>query len=429
MDIFGKNIMILGKGVSGKAAIEALNGIAKRVWFYEGEDCSADIIITSPGIATHSIFDYAIRHNIPVISELELGFILNKTPVIAITGTNGKTTVTRLIGDILSKKFKTAVCGNIGLPFSAIVHGDHEIAVVEASSFQLERCYQFKPQIAVITNITEDHLDRHGTMQNYIDIKMSISKNQTADDYFIIPTDLIKHLLKNNQTFTFESNTAHNKYSHLTTQKTTPKVILSDKSAYRNCGFLEYNGEKIISLSSIKIEGEHNKQNIMQAMIVAKLMGIENEDIEAAVSEFEMDRHRCELVSEKGGKRWYDDSKATNIDACVKACESMKGTSALILGGSDKGENYEELFRRLPKGIKVVFLMGEVKDKLRAASGESRFDVLCVGVEDLSEAVRLSGDLIVDNVLLSPAAASFDRYKDYKERGEEFRKRINLSLL
>lgn len=404
--------MILGQGVSGRAAFEALREVAAPYFFdkaqsvqndinFNGKLIIPDIIITSPGIGVHPMFDYAIKHNIPLISELELGFILNRKPIIAITGTNGKTTVTKLIGDILSKKFKVAVCGNIGLPFSSVAIGDHDIAVVEASSFQLEKCYQFKPHIAVITNITEDHLDRHGDMQNYINIKMSISKNQTDDDYFILPLELKKQL-----------------------QKTNGNIIFSDESAYINCGFIEYNGEKVIPLSAIRIEGEHNKKNIMQAMIAAKLMGVENELIEAAVSEFEPDRHRLELAADKYGKKWYDDSKATNIDACLSACKSMIGDTALILGGSDKGYEYGELFRRLPKGIKVCFLMGEVKEKLRAASGEARHEVMAIGVKDLAEAVRFSKDLVVDNVLLSPAAASFDRYKDYKERGEEFRRLV-----
>jgi len=422
VDIIGKKIMILGEGVSGRAAFEALREIAMP-YFFDGEflrSCTScaiqhdnkkqqenvvarpDIIITSPGIGSHALFDYALQHGVPVISELELGFLLNRTPVVAITGTNGKTTVTKLIGDMLSKKFKVAVCGNIGLPFSSVANGCHDIAVVEVSSFQLERCYQFKPHIAVITNISEDHLDRHGNMQNYIDIKMSINKNQAENDYFILPAELKEQL-----------------------PKTKSNLIFSDESAYINCGYIEYLGEKVVPLSAIKISGEHNKKNIMQAMIAAKLMGVSNEDIEAAVSEFEADRHRLELVGEKSGKKWYDDSKATNIEACLSACESMVGDTALILGGSDKGYEYGELFRRLPKGIKVVFLMGEVKEKLRAASRDVGHEVMAIGVLDLAEAVRFSRDLIVDNVLLSPAAASFDMYRDYKERGEDFRKLVD----
>jgi len=414
VEIFKKNIMILGEGASGKAAFAALKNIA-HPFFYDAKKrfCSddeslfsepkksPDIIVTSPGIGSHPMFEYAKQHNIPLICELELGFLLNDTPIIAITGTNGKTTVTKMIGDMLSKKYKVAVCGNIGLPFSSIAGGDHDIAVVEASSFQLERCVHFKPHIAVITNITQDHLDRHGSMQNYIDIKMSISKNQQREDYFIVPSDLKKHLPQHKS-----------------------RLIFSDIDAYINCGWIEVEGEKVARVDSIKIEGEHNKKNIMQAMLVAKLMGLSNEDIEAAIKGFVMERHRLELIKETKGKRWYDDSKATNIDACIVACESMTGDTALILGGSDKGYNYDELFVRLPKQIKVVYLMGQVRSKLVFASEKARHEILIEQVGMMSEAVSAAKNLKLDNVLLSPAAASFDRYKDYKERGEEFRKLV-----
>ncbi|MCL2555611.1 MAG: UDP-N-acetylmuramoyl-L-alanine--D-glutamate ligase [Firmicutes bacterium] len=405
VEITNKNIMILGEGASGKAAFNALKEIAKPYFFmplFNSDDILIDLIVTSPGIGSHPMFDFALKNNIPIISEIELGFLLNEKPIIAITGTNGKTTVTRLIGDMLAKKYKVAVCGNIGLPFCSIVNDNHDIIVVEVSSFQLERCFLFKPHIALITNITEDHLDRHGSMQNYINIKMSISKNQDKDNYFILPSELREFLPE------FKS-----------------KLIYSDKNAYINCGYIEYKGEKVVSLSSVKIEGQHNKKNIMQAIIAAKLMGVDNEDIIQAIEKFKIDKHRLELVSIVGGKRWYDDSKATNIDSCIAACDSMIGDTALILGGSDKGYDYDQLFENLPKQIKVIFLMGETVFKMRESSSLAKYDPMIVGAEDLNEAVKLAKDLSIINVLLSPAAASFDRYKDYKERGEEFRRLVN----
>lgn len=407
MEINGKSIMILGEGISGKAAFEALRDIAKPFFYTDSFDYEnsprPDFIVTSPGIAVHPAFNYAQNNQIPCVAELELGYILNKTSVVAVTGTNGKTTVTRLIGDILSKQYKTEVCGNIGVPLCAVLKNGHEIAVAEVSSFQLERVFTFNPSIAIITNITPDHLDRHGSMAEYTALKMKIAANQSEDDFLICPLEL-KPLLPR-----LKSN-----------------IIFSDLDCSIKNDQIYFMGEAVMPLSTVKMTGEHNLKNVMQAVCAAKLSGINNQNIAQAVAEFKAEAHRTELISRAAGKNWYDDSKATNIGACLAACNSMTDSTTLILGGSGKGYEFDSLFAALPPAIKHIIIMGAVKDKLAGAAKKA--NVAVVEVESLEEAVKAAARCDAKNVLLSPAAASFDCFRDYKHRGEEYSRFVKLMM-
>ncbi|MCL2676101.1 MAG: UDP-N-acetylmuramoyl-L-alanine--D-glutamate ligase [Firmicutes bacterium] len=401
MELRDKRILILGEGISGKGAFSALEGIAARYFYYDGCLTSAtpDVIITSPGIAAHPALDYAKKNKIPVISELELGYLLNRSPVCAVTGTNGKTTVTRLIGDAVRGDYKTIVCGNIGDAFSALARTPHKLAVVEVSSFQLLDCHEFRPDIAVITNITPDHLDRHGNMDNYIAAKMRIAKNQTSDDFLICPLAL-----------------------RPLAQGISSTVLYSGADTRVENGKIYFLNEPVMEAAAISLTGEHNISNVLQSVCAAKLLGVANNMIREAVQKFKSEPHRFSLVSRVFDKNWYDDSKATNVAATLAACESVKGDTALLLGGSDKGYTYEELFLNLPDHVRVVYIMGEVRRKLAAAARGSEKSV--VEVENLSEAVRLAAGSDVENVLLSPAAASFDCFQNYAQRGRAFAEAI-----
>lgn len=397
MELKDKQIIILGEGISGKGAFDALEGIAARFFYYEGclYATQPDIIVVSPGIAQHPAIDYAKSKGIPIISEIELGYHINRTPICAVTGTNGKTTVTRLIGEMANTEYKTIVCGNIGNAFSKAARMSHKLAVVEVSSFQLLNCYEFRPNIAVITNISPDHLDRHGSMEEYITAKMRITQNQTEDDFLICPIEL-KPLMKSVKATLF--------FSGEDIRVENDKILFLDN--------------EIMRVIDVPLIGSHNLSNIMQSICAAKLLGVDDENIRQTIKNFVLEPHRLQLVSSFKSKRWYDDSKATNIAACLAACNSMNDSTALILGGSDKGFNYDMLFNEMPQHIKKIIVMGEIRQKLIASAKQANISV--IEVENMQEAVEIASIQNVQNVLLSPAAASFDCYQNYAERGRAF---------
>ena len=416
MDIFNKNIMIVGKGLSGVAAFEALQGIANPFFYQEDlKQQNPDLIVISPGIGDHPILNFAKKNKITIRSEIELGYILDQrfasSKIVAVTGTNGKTSLTQILQKILSKSFFSIACGNIGVPFSQIAKIPHKISIVEVSSFQLERCKTFSPNIAIITNITPDHLDRHKTMKNYIAAKMRIAQSQTPSDFFILPSILKKHIPKS----------------------TKSQIIFYDLECQKNDGYIYYKSKKAIKLTK-KFGGQHNYQNLSIAAIVSGILGISKAKTNQALADFEFDAHRIQLIKKTKQRRWFDDSKATNIAACLAACEAMDGETALILGGSDKGYDYQQLFKGLPAKIKHIFITGQTAQKMLEAAAavyqlngkktyqpNTDFPQITLA-SDLKSAVALSSKTSAKNILLSPAAASFDCFKDYKDRGNHFKK-------
>lgn len=414
IDLLGANVLIVGMGISGKGSRYALEREGATCYIFDDRqnvklpNVKLDLIVISPSICKfHSIYKFAEVNNIPLIGELELGFMLNKGEVIAVTGTNGKTTTTQLIEKILKAAgLKAEALGNIGKSFAQCASDkSYNIAVVESSSFQLESVKTFRPFIACITNISPDHLDRHGDMAEYARTKLKICENQTNQDYLILSQDdipvtcLMGFAPKSNVIYTSTRGKVPGAY------KLLDKIYCFD--------------EFICDRDQIKMEGDHNVSNALMAIAVAKLYEVSNKIIVETLTEFETDDHRLKLVDRIDSKSYYNDSKGTNIAATIKAMKAMTGDTALILGGSDKGYEFDELFMAIPETIKKIITIGQTTKKIIDASIRCRYlDIETA--ENLYEAVHLAACMNVDNVLLSPATASFDMFNDYKERGQKF---------
>ena len=375
---------------------------------------SLSCIILSPGVSVyHKAVEFARKCGVEVVSELEMASRYIKTSkLIAITGTNGKTTTTRLIADILlAAKKKAVACGNIGYSLSAAVKKAKKKAffVCETSSFQLEAIKNFKPKIACLLNITPDHINRHKTFFNYKKTKFNIAKNLDKNCYFVINKNLSRFKYKNKA-----------------------NCVVFNKNSNGYCCF-ERNGaiyfknkfkeEFVMNLADISLPGEHNLENILCAISVCKLLKIKNEYIVKAIKNFKLDNHRIQKIYINNNVCFYDDSKATNIDATICAIKSFNSPTILILGGSDKGYEFDEVFKNLSLQIQHILCCGEVRDKIKLSA--NRFKRNVESFKTLKEATMRACELskLYDgeiNVLLSPACASFDEFKNYKDRGEKF---------
>ena len=369
-----------------------------------------DIIVLSPGVSIYTpLIVYAKKIKKEVISELELGFRYCKNKLIAITGTNGKTTTTRLITNILNQSGKKAVSvGNIGFPLSQAVldYSKKIIFVCEVSSFQLEAIKTFKPKVSCLLNITPDHLDRHRSMCNYRRIKKRIFFNQNKSDYLIF-----------------------NQKIKLRTQNKPFKCLSFGVAGLNGCCYEFDNNiyfkpknkvQKICSCKDFDLMGKHNVENILCAVAVTKSLKVKNKHIVNALKLFKLDSHRVEKIYEKNNILFYDDSKATNIDATICAVNSFKQNIILILGGSDKGYDYDLLLKKLPQNVTSVLCCGAVRKKILESS--QKFNRKAISFLTLKEATHYACKIAQpqDCVLLSPACASFDEFKNYKHRGEKF---------
>lgn len=369
-----------------------------------------DALVLSPGIAIdHPVAVSFKRNKKAVIGETELAARYMRNLIVAVTGTNGKTTTVSMIGHVLNGIGKTArCCGNIGVPMVEYVDmAKDEIAVAEISSFQLETLSSLCPHIGVLLNLTEDHLNRHYNMENYIFLKSKLFKNSTETEYGVLNYDdlLVREI----------------------GEKIKAKVIyFSGKErvngAYLSDGDIYFENEKIMPQSALLIDGKHNLLNALAAVAVCKILGVSTEEIKNTLSTFKGIKHRIEFVGEVDGVKYIDDSKGTNVDATKKAVETMKEKTVLLLGGKDKGYDYDKLFAFLSSSVvRVAIIYGENRYALCESAlkvGYKNF-LLC---QDFATAVTLarwtakSGEM----VLLSPASASFDEFDGYEERGEKF---------
>lgn len=402
-----KKVVIAGGGVAGKGAYELSKTKGLNPIYYTDESSlrGAELVVISPGFPlNHEIFSLCKSKSIPVIGEIEFGYRYCRKPIVAVTGTNGKTTTVKLISEIFrSFKINAKECGNIGISFCEVVaKGDFDVAILEVSSFQLQTIVDFRPNIAIILNIGEDHLDRHLTRQNYAEAKLNIAKNMGFDDVLILGGEIECGLL----------------------DKLMPdcKVLFTEVNtlgAYVADNNICFGSEKICPVSAIKMSGEHNVKNALAAVAAAKLFGISNEIIRNVLQNFEPPSHRIQYVDSIAGIKFYNDSKGTNIDAALAAVKTVPGEICLLIGGSDKGEDFGRLFRSLNNKVKEVIAMGEIKNKIALSASDCGFEniKLCDGLE---QAVIMSLNSGCDTVLLSPAAASFDRYSGYAQRGEHF---------
>ena len=373
------------------------------------EEC--DILVLSPGIPIDHELPVAFRKaGKRIVGESELGCLYLRAALVAVTGTNGKTTTVTMIDEILrAAGLNSIACGNIGLPLSACVDtlGYDDVAVMEVSSFQLETLTSVRPHVAVVTNITEDHLNRHYSMENYIFLKSKILRNMRESEYAVLNFDD-----ENVRAMAHEARCRVRWFS----------LRERAEGAYLFDGGLYFENEKIMNVSDLSLKGEHNAKNALAAICAAKLMGVESSLIAKTLSSMRGVRHRMETVAQIGGVTYINDSKGTNVDATLNAVACMQSDTVLLLGGKDKGYDYDKLFQKL-KDSRVVqaVLYGENRFKLLNAAArcnESRI-TLCA---DFSLAVKIAAMTARPGqcVLLSPASSSFDEFAGYEERGERF---------
>lgn len=374
------------------------------------------LVIVSPGVEDSSpAIRYAVELDIPTISEMELGYRFCRGRIIAITGTNGKSTVTSLIGEMLKTGGKdTVVCGNIGNALCGEIGRIKEttLVVLEVSSFQLERIQTFKPYIAAILNITDDHLDRYKTFKDYFDEKSKVFRNQDKDDILILNYDtgnLMAMKAKANSRVLSYSKARELEGAYAK----NGRIIVSLK-----------NGEEEIShVNEIKLKGLHNLENVLVSSLIARLAGVNAASIRSAINNFKGLTHRFETVGVIDGVEYIDDSKGTTVDSTYRALESCAKDVVLIAGGRDKNSDYRVIKEMVRKKVRGLVLIGEAKDRIKNFLGG---DVKTYDADTLSEAVKIARGIAKAGmaVLLSPMCSSFDMFKDYKERGEVFKEAV-----
>jgi UDP-N-acetylmuramoylalanine--D-glutamate ligase len=454
LELKNKRVLVVGLGKSGISAAHFLRAQGARVTVSDSRDAVAlageipalleagimvetgghglltfrrsDLIVVSPGVPMDTPeLKQVIAFGLPVIGELELASRFLKGTVVAITGSNGKTTTTTLVGEILKAAgLVTLVGGNIGLPvIDLIAESTTETwSALEVSSFQLETVEQFHPHIAAVLNITPDHLDRHGSFENYAAAKARITENQGAGDFLVLngedkATQMIAGKAGNYgrgaaQVFWFSGRRPIKQGAFVHGES----VLFVAKEGAK--------AEPILPVSEIPLKGAHNVENVLAAVCIARLAGVSAEVIRGAVRSFKAVEHRLEFVREVKGVEYYNDSKATNVDATMKAVASFDGGIHLILGGKDKDSDYTQLAELLKERVKVVYTIGSAAEKIeRELHGVVKIKsagTMQMAVQDAA-AVAVAGDV----VLLAPACSSFDQFENYGHRGRVFRQLVN----
>ncbi len=379
-------------------------GIAAAV-----EEC--DILVLSPGIPIDHELPVAFRkRGKRIIGEAELGCLFLRAALIAVTGTNGKTTTVTMIDEVLRAAGLTScACGNIGLPITAKVDelGYGDIAVAEISSFQLETLSSIRPHVAVVTNIAEDHLNRHYNMDNYIFLKSKLLRNMRESEFAVLNYD--------DERVRAFAQSVRCPVRYFSVRERV-------KGAYLYEGALYFENEKIMDASALSLKGMHNAANALAAICTCKLLGVESKVVAEALAKMRGVRHRIEPIAEIGGVTYIDDSKGTNVDATLTALECMQAETVLLLGGKDKGEDFDKLFTGLRDSRAVhAVLYGENRFKLLASAVKQGYSqvTLCAGFE-LAVKIAAMTAKCGQCVLLSPASSSFDMFSGYEERGDRF---------
>ncbi|MEH7120036.1 UDP-N-acetylmuramoyl-L-alanine--D-glutamate ligase [Neobacillus vireti] len=369
-----------------------------------------ELIVKNPGIPYFNpMIEGAIEKGIPVITEVELAYEISEAPFIGITGTNGKTTTTTLVYEMMKEgKKEPLIAGNIGTVASGVAQKatkDNTI-IIELSSFQLMGITTFNPKIAIITNLYDAHLDYHGTKKEYIQAKANITKNQTDLEYLVVNAD-------QEETMAIADQSKASIIPFSTKQELT-------KGAYIKDGWVTFNGEPVIEINDIALPGVHNLENILSAVAAVKLSGVENHAIQTVLKTFTGVRHRLQYVADVNGRKFYNDSKATNILATIKALSAFSRPTVLLAGGLDRGNEFDELLPHLTN-VKALITFGQTAPKLERVGQLAGIKTICC-VDNVDKAVpeayRYSepGDVI----LLSPACASWDQYKSFEVRGDIF---------
>ena len=435
MKLTGTRAAVLGLGTSGAAAAEFLQRRGTRVTLLEsfrsaptelkakqlealgvtvlfGADAENvradfDLYVISPGIdpAVHLVQNLA-KQGATFFGELELGYRFCSKPIIAITGTNGKTTTTQMIEQMLQTAGqRTVACGNIGLPFCAAVERQSEFdyLTVEVSSFQLETIQQFRPLVSVWLNFTPDHLDRYRDLEDYRAAKLRVFERQEASDWTVV--------------------NAKESLPPLAAQRLTFSAYSKEADCTWDGQQIYYRGRRLLDLAETHVSGPHNAENLMAAIEVAAALGLDWEAAIHGLRDFRLAAHRCELVREFAGVRYINDSKATNPDSLAKALEAQTGQVVLIAGGKYKGFDFQVLRPLVAQKVKAAVLIGETTAQMNADwSSVTR----CIAAPDLTNAVQSARHSAVpgDVVLLSPGTSSFDMFKNYADRGNQFRQLV-----
>lgn len=373
-------------------------------------------VIKNPGIPyTNPLIQKAIEKGIPVLTEVELAYLISEAEMIGITGTNGKTTTTTLLFEILADGDQNPlIAGNIGTVASEVAQeaGPHNKMVVELSSFQLMGIEEFKPHIAIITNLYEAHLDYHGSLHDYWQAKVNITKNQTEDDFLIINDDQT-HLI---------AAVAHTK-AQVVPFSTTKEVL---DGAYIKEDAIYFRDEFIVSLDDIVLPGAHNLENILSAVAACKLYDVPNESIRKVLSTFAGVKHRTQFVKEVEGRKFYNDSKATNSLATKSALNAFAGPTILLAGGLDRGNDFDDLIPYL-KNVSTLIVFGETAQKLAETGRKAGIESI-ITVDNVEKAVPVAYEhsRAGDVILLSPACASWDQYRTFEERGDMFIQAVHM---
>ena len=443
LKLFDKKVLVLGLSKSGISAAKYLNKIGAEVYITEfraekAEDAQkiaelkelgiqvemgehsdefikdSYIAVTSPGIPPRAEIMQKLKDaKVKVISEIELAYTQTQVPFIAITGTNGKTTTTALTAHILSSEYKAEPCGNYGVPPCDLLEEDIDFMVCECSSFQLEYSNAFRPQISVWTNFTPDHIDWHEGLENYFNAKAKIFKTPQAPAFSVLNA-------KDEKLLEFSKECGGTVFMFA--------GDIGENCSYVKDGIIYFkrNGkeEEIISIADCPLIGEHNYQNVMCSVIVAKLEGVPNDKIRESIMSFKVPEHRLEKFAQNEKTVFYNDSKATNPEASLVAINSFNdGDVVLIAGGRDKNTDLKEFCDAINKHIKTVILIGEAAERFDENLKKNGFNNI-IREDTMEKAIDKSIELNPDVVLLSPACASFDMYSGYDERGKVFKEYV-----
>ncbi|MFD2726910.1 UDP-N-acetylmuramoyl-L-alanine--D-glutamate ligase [Hyunsoonleella rubra] len=384
----------------------------------EAKILNADLVMKSPGIPDKVPLVKQIREKgIPVVSEIEFASEFTKATIVGITGSNGKTTTATLTHHLLKDELNVGLAGNIGDSFAKqVLEEDYKNYVLEISSFQLDDVIDFKPKIAVITNITPDHLDRYDyQFENYIRAKFRIAMNQTSDDYLIYDADdevITNHLKSHPVQSTLLPFSLERKIENGAYYENEKLIITID------------NNQIIMPTTNLTLEGKHNIKNAMAASTVAHLLKIRKQTIRESLENFQGVEHRLEHVLKINKVQYINDSKATNVNATYYALESMDAPTVWIVGGVDKGNDYSELFPFVNEKVKAIICLGVDNQKLMETFG-NMVDII-IETQYMSEAVKIAYKVADagDSVLLSPACASFDLFENYEDRGRQFKNAV-----
>lgn len=449
MDLKDKKVLVFGSGKSGIGAADLLGAEGARPVIYDGNEKtdreqvlgktagiypvdfyagelpeevleSLDLVVLSPGVPTDiPLVKRFYEMGLPVWGEVELAYRTGKGRVLAITGTNGKTTTTALLGKIMKDACPSVfVVGNIGTPYTSKARKmqENSVTVAEISSFQLETIEEFAPEVSAILNITEDHLNRHHTMEEYIRVKELITKNQTGEDVCVLNYE--------DEVLRKFGETAIPKVVYFSSVRALEKGIYLEGDTI----VLATETAKIpvVKTGELKLLGQHNYENVMAAVAMAYYAGVDMESIRKSICEFTAVEHRIEYVTEKKGVVYYNDSKGTNPDAAIKGIQAMNRPTYLIGGGYDKESSYDEWIQAFDGKVRCLVLIGQTKEKIRAAAERLGFTDTVL-LENLQEAVRFCAEHAKEGeaVLLSPACASWGQFDNYEQRGDMFKKYVS----